>query len=136
MDFHPPGEAALAWAARLVQQVGGTLEVLHVVPRLHQLDPFFRAGSLPAATVAGIRARARARVADLLKRRVHYRVHVIEGEPAACIVERAVGLRVELIVIGTRARRGAAQFLFGSVAQKVIQHAPVPVVTIRCPRPG
>jgi len=131
IDFKPGCEAVLAWAVELVQRTGGTLEVLHVVPPVHQLDPFFRPGLVPHRTLGQIRELAAAELARLLRaRRVSYRLHVTEGEPAATILEQAERLGPGLIVIGTRGRGGVARLLLGSVAEKVIQGATVPVVTI------
>ena len=69
LDFLPGSEKALRYAAELAEATGGTLEVLHVVPRVHQLSPFFRAGLPPRQVVEAIRERAERRLAALLKRR-------------------------------------------------------------------
>jgi len=135
IDFKPGGKKALAWAVELVEHTGGTLEVLHVVPPVHQLDPFFRPGLAPRRTLRQIRKLAAAELARLLRgRRVSHRLRVTEGEPAATILAQAKRLGPGLIVIGTRGRGGAARLLLGSVAEKVIQGATVPVVTIPPPR--
>lgn len=131
IDFKPGCEAVLVWAVELVRRTGGTLEVLHVVPPVHQLDPFFRPGLVPHHTLREIRQLAAAELARLLRaRRVRHQLHVTEGEPAATILEQAERLRPGLIVIGTRGRGGVARLLLGSVAEKVIQGATVPVATI------
>ena len=38
---------------------------------------------------------------------------------------------IELIVMGTHGRGALGHFLLGSVADKVIRHAPCPVLTVR-----
>jgi nucleotide-binding universal stress UspA family protein len=53
------------------------------------------------------------------------------GEAAEEIVEAARRHHSELIVVGRRGHGHLAYLLFGSVSQKVIQHAPCPVVVIR-----
>ncbi|MCA9608434.1 MAG: universal stress protein, partial [Myxococcales bacterium] len=39
----------------------------------------------------------------------------------------------DLIVISTHGRTGLAHLLIGSVAEKVVRHAPCPVLTVRTP---
>jgi nucleotide-binding universal stress UspA family protein len=134
MDFKPGSERALEWAVDYVRDRGGALDVLHVVPRLHQLDPFFRAGSLPSQSVAAIRERAAERLAQLLRhKRVRYHLHVVEGDPATRIAEQAAALHPSIIVVGTSGRSSAARLFLGSVAEKIVHASTVPVVTVPMP---
>lgn len=52
-----------------------------------------------------------------------------DGDPAAEIVAAAGEVNADLLVIGSRGRRGAARALLGSVAEKVVRLSPVPVLT-------
>lgn len=54
---------------------------------------------------------------------------------ASEILRVARELAVDAIVLGTHGRTGLAHFLLGSVAERVIRAATVPVVTVRDPRP-
>ncbi len=56
---------------------------------------------------------------------------VREGRPAAeiCAYGREVG--ADLLVTGTRGRHGENRLLLGSVAERVVRTAPVPVLTVR-----
>jgi nucleotide-binding universal stress UspA family protein len=56
---------------------------------------------------------------------------VRRGLPDDRIVETARRENVDVIVMGTHGRRGAARLLLGSVAARVIASAPCPVLTIR-----
>jgi nucleotide-binding universal stress UspA family protein len=51
------------------------------------------------------------------------------GNPLQCIL--AAARDVDSIVMATVGRTGLAHFLIGSVAEKVVRHSPVPVLTIR-----
>jgi nucleotide-binding universal stress UspA family protein len=51
--------------------------------------------------------------------------------PAEVIVETASNLGCELIVMGTHGRRGLSHLLLGSVAERVVRTAKVPVLTVR-----
>ena len=54
----------------------------------------------------------------------------IDDQPHEPIVQEAKKRNVDLIVIGTRGVTGLKRVLMGSVAQKVIGHAPCPVMVV------
>ena len=56
---------------------------------------------------------------------------VLSGAPAAEIVRYANDHAIDLIVMGTHGRGMVAHALMGSVAEKVVRHAPCPVLTVR-----
>jgi len=58
-------------------------------------------------------------------------VHVLVGEPYEKLVEIARTLRPDLIVMSTHGRGGVAHLVMGSVAEKIVQHAPCPVLVVR-----
>ncbi|HWP60240.1 MAG TPA: universal stress protein [Candidatus Acidoferrales bacterium] len=75
----------------------------------------------------------RANFADLLPLvETHEKVEV--GAPVKNIVEEAKKQGVDLIVMSTHGRTGLTHLLAGSVTEKVIRHAPCPVLSIR-PQP-
>jgi len=56
---------------------------------------------------------------------------VREGSPRPAIVEAALELDCQLIVMGTHGRSGLAHLLLGSVAEYVVRNSKVPVLTVR-----
>jgi nucleotide-binding universal stress UspA family protein len=54
----------------------------------------------------------------------------IDEQPHEPIVQEAKKRNVDLIVMGTRGMTGLKRVLMGSVAQKVIGHAPCPVMVV------
>jgi nucleotide-binding universal stress UspA family protein len=56
---------------------------------------------------------------------------ITEGRPFEQIVHLAKELNADLIVMGTYGRRGADRILIGSVAERVIEYAPCPVLVIK-----
>lgn len=52
------------------------------------------------------------------------------GDPSAAILAYAVENDVDLIVMGTHGRTGYERYLLGSVAEKVVRIAPIPVLTV------
>jgi nucleotide-binding universal stress UspA family protein len=54
---------------------------------------------------------------------------VVEGDPVSVILEQAETLAADLIVLGTHGRRGFDRWVLGSVTERVLHHAPCPVLT-------
>jgi nucleotide-binding universal stress UspA family protein len=59
---------------------------------------------------------------------------LLEGDPAAQIVQFARDGGIELIVMGTHGRTGKERLLLGSVAEKVMRDAPCSVMVVKLPR--
>jgi nucleotide-binding universal stress UspA family protein len=51
------------------------------------------------------------------------------------IEEEAARRNVDLVVIGTRGLSGIKHLLLGSIAERVVQKAPCPVLTVKLPEP-
>jgi nucleotide-binding universal stress UspA family protein len=58
-------------------------------------------------------------------------VVVREGYPATVIEDVAQEWAADLIVIGTRGHTGLKHLLLGSIAERVVQKAPCPVLTVK-----
>ncbi|GHU94891.1 universal stress protein [Deltaproteobacteria bacterium] len=58
------------------------------------------------------------------------------GYAAEEILNRAHEENVDIIVMGTHGRKGIDRILFGSVAEKVVKNADMPVLTIRPQAPA
>lgn len=56
---------------------------------------------------------------------------IVEGSPAEAIIDIAKIRGVDLIVLGSRGRGQLTGLLLGSTSQKVIGHAPCPVLVTR-----
>jgi len=70
-------------------------------------------------------------IADALRQsgyRVNTRVEV--GDPAECIIHIARELGVDLIVMSTHGRSGVKRWLFGSVANRVLNNSAEPVLVV------
>jgi nucleotide-binding universal stress UspA family protein len=137
-DFSDPATAALRVAAGLAG-AKGRLAVLHVVTPFQPVTgmPMAEAGVWipPAEIVAEEKKSLEKLVARTLRGRgaprAECRVEI--GDPFQRIMDAA--RRADTIVMATAGRTGLAHLLIGSVAEKVVRHAPIPVLTVR-PRPA
>lgn len=62
---------------------------------------------------------------------VEHSTDVVQGSPAATIVEYASEYDFDLVVMPTHGREGLSHFLLGSVTEKVVRLSDVPVLTAR-----
>jgi nucleotide-binding universal stress UspA family protein len=133
-DFSQHATRALRLAAELARKHGGRLVVLHVI------TPFQPITALPDGGVAwlpdkellgGERRHLQALVARTLKgpKAPPFTCRVEIGDPSHRITDAARG--ADSIVMATAGRTGLSHLLIGSVAEKVVRHAPVPVLTVR-----
>jgi universal stress protein A len=136
-DFSPQATVALKAAASLAREHDGTLTVLHViVPFYVPADvPFGLAADTMPSPVSFIPAQ-REQLERVVTKALGkdapgltYRIDV--GDAAQCILDAA--RRADSIVMSTHGRSGLTHLLIGSVAEKVVRHATVPVLTIRVP---
>jgi nucleotide-binding universal stress UspA family protein len=133
-DFSDAATHAFRVAIALAREHRGRLTVLHVV------TPYQPVTQLPEVTGwisdAEIVAGTKRSLDELVRRELRgrgpaTRFDVELGDPATRIV--AAAKSADLIVMATEGRTGLSHLLIGSVAEKVVRHSPVPVLTVRPP---
>jgi nucleotide-binding universal stress UspA family protein len=131
IDFSPCSTAAIFYAATLADELGASVDVLHVVP---SYDDFKIGSSAPSAPDALAQAErqmegAVQRILPLLAGRLSHRT--LHGDPIKVIVETAGLGGYDLVLMGTHGRIGRLHAIVGSVAEAVVRNAPCPVLTVR-----
>ena len=58
---------------------------------------------------------------------------VLEGNPAHTLAEYAEKNQFDLLVIATHGRSGVSRWVWGSVADRILRSACVPVLMVRAP---
>ena len=61
---------------------------------------------------------------------------ISHGIPYRAILAAIDEADADLVVVGTHGRTGIDRYLLGSVAEKLVRTAPVPVRTVRAPEAG
>ena len=135
-DFSDNSNAAIRFAAELADKFGAEIVLLHVVQDLALVLPD-AVMPTPVATpnlddmIASAKAGIGNVVAALGLARLNPKSEVRVGAPATEIVAAAGDLKADLLCISTHGRTGLAHLLLGSVAEKIVRHAPCPVLTVR-----
>ena len=78
---------------------------------------------------SGLLSRARREIQATCDARVA--AHVAAGQAWREIVQLAVDLEADLIILGTHGRSGVKRWMLGSVAEVVVRKAPCPVFVVR-----
>jgi nucleotide-binding universal stress UspA family protein len=134
VDFSENTPAVLEWAAHLAEEHGSRVTLLHAyhLPvEFQQLEGAY----LPPDFWQSVRSEAestlRSHAETLQRKGVGVEIAVCEGYAATVIIEEAGLRRADLIVIGTHGRSGLKHLLLGSIAERVVQKAPCPVLTVK-----
>jgi nucleotide-binding universal stress UspA family protein len=138
-DFSPAAREGLKKAAELARDVGAKVTVCHV------LDPSPLA---PIATRGD--SNTQLDMEQDVEKAIHQALTDVVNEHFADVEQAKTALIIspnaadgichyakkedtDLIVVSTHGRTGLAHLLIGSVAEKIVRHAPCPVLTVRSP---
>jgi len=131
IDFSGCSEAALSYAVFLAARLKAAILLTHVMNWAGHVD-FPSIYPLVDAELRNGVGQALERTVDRWRREgIPFETHLLNGDPADEIGRAARTFECDLIVMGTHGRKGVAHFLLGSVAERVVRSAPVPVVTVR-----
>jgi len=133
IDFSPCSRTALTTASTLATSSNATLTVAHV----WELSPYVTTGLMSGGdaieTMLGDAERTLADWAASVKRdRVSTQTTLVRGVAWAEIVALLEANRAyDIVVMGTHGRTGLKHVLVGSVAERVVRHAPCAVLVVR-----
>jgi len=132
-DLSKPADTALRMAAELAEEHGGQLVVLHAVSPIYPFAdlPYGAQVTIDAGEIArSAQASLQTRVAKVLRGSpVPVRCHARLGGAFEQIMDAAED--ASAIVMSTAGHTGLARLLIGSVTEKIVRHATVPVLTVR-----
>jgi len=139
-DLSERASEALRVAAEIARDAAGEVLVVLVLTPVTSLAGISPPGHpvwLPSdEEVAGARAQLGSLVEDALGPHDSptVKIQVLVGDPFAEIMRQA--RKASCIVMATQGRTGLAHLLIGSLAEKLVRHAPVPVLTVRSTAAG
>ena len=131
-DFSDSSQQALEYALRIAEKFGSELTLVHSweAPNYSYATDLY----LPVDSSAPIERAAVARLeqatTDLKTRFPGVKSLLRAGSPWQQVLGAATDVDADLIVMGTHGRRGLERALLGSVAEKVVRMARVPVLTV------
>ena len=131
-DFSEESYRAIEYGVRFAKGADGQVLVAHVIHmpsgELYQPDGH-------VLTFNEAKRRAQALLEEVRQQRMsnypRCELLVDIGDPYALLMAIAAERKVDLIVISTHGRTGLQHLVMGSVAEKIIRHAPCPVFVVR-----
>ena len=136
-DFSDNSEHALPYVSSLGEKYQTEVHVLYVIPELANHEPWY--GEFDQSHIDKINAWEREKAEERLNEICEeyldgcplYVRHIAMGDPAEEILRLARKEKVDMVVMASHGRKG--HFHFGSVAEKVVKNAPIPVITVPIP---
>src|SRR5678810_1005247 len=149
VDLSAFSRAALKLAVNVADASGATVDILHVIhnpfddiylTEITQTDPALidayatepqRRAKLLRANEEHSEALLKQFCHELVQHYGKERYHIRRGDPFEAILEASEDLMTELVVLATHGRTGVKRLVIGNVAEKIVRHAPCPVLTVK-----
>ena len=130
VDCSDASKYALNMAAGLAEQSGARLTLLHIihVASCYPPDALQDMDDIMNCARDSLETTCRGVSPDLIRQKL-----AVFGkkEISEEIIQAALDLPADLIVIASHGRSGLGRFLQGSIAEKVVRHAPCPVLVMQ-----
>jgi universal stress protein A len=141
-DFSALSRRGGCYACRLCQHFGAELHVVHVIAPV--LTPDFSVLLPVSVPIGGADAEllevCRKSLAQLVEEvcvgRPGVVCGVLFGNPWSTICDYAKQQEIGLIVVPTHGRTGLGHVVIGSTAERIVQHAPCPVLAVKASGPS
>jgi nucleotide-binding universal stress UspA family protein len=137
VDYSAHSLKAVGYAAELAQRLGASLDIIHVWDRPTYISDGVMVGhgAEQRSLADMIRDNAKADMKEFMSKvtlatGVTATNRLLSGDPASAILKELEAEKYDLVVIGTHGRGGLAHLLLGSVAEKLVRHSKVPVLTV------
>ncbi len=136
VDFSQPSAVALRFAANLAAGTHARLTLMHA--HFWEAPPYFT-----ESQVADLSQQFKDSMQDAEKALGEFAARecpdcgseqvVVDMTPVDGILKAANDTRADIIVMGTHGRSGFNRFLLGSVTERVVREASIPIATVRSP---
>ena len=133
IDDSEPADAAVTVAATLARTAGTHIVACHSIDRTRLYDNAIAYGFDSDQIAGEMRQEGTAIVRRALERAslpLDIPVAIVDGPPAAAVLEEAGARHATVIVAGSHGRRGLRRFFLGSVAESIVRSSDIPVLVV------
>ncbi len=137
-DFSPTAEHALKYALTFASEHKAKLYVMHVIQDPDSPVVFGEEGaSVAPPSFEKMEARAKKAIQQLIPEQYMKELDIeniiVRGRPLKEILKCAKKYNIDFLTMASHGRKGISHILMGSLAEKVVQMAPCPVLIIKHP---
>jgi nucleotide-binding universal stress UspA family protein len=133
-DLSKKAAQALPYVTSLSEKYQAEIHLLYVVEELGQFGAWY--GDFDRSHIDKIheteKKMAEEHLSQICEKHLEgcplYIRHIATGDPASEVLKLIEKEKVDVVVLASQGRKG--HFGFGSVAEKVVKHSPVPVLTV------
>lgn len=134
VDFSEVSEFIAKWAKEFAKKIGAKIHLVFVLEDLAEYEGFYIRAEALTELENILLENAEKAMEEFVKKHFSDMPEVnqiiIKGDVVEKIIETGEKVKADLIIIGTHGRKGLDRILFGSVANGVVKHSPIPVLTI------
>lgn len=123
---------ALNKACLLSKNDDAVVTVLYVMPRYEEMIGFFRTKAIERSMIEEANKMLGSAQDLASKHGIILKMEISEGHADDMIVQTAIRLENDLIVIGSYGWKGISKLIMGSTTERVIMNAACPVLAVRC----
>ncbi len=134
LDLSEHSRTVAEYACMLARTMNAGIVALYVAPAMTQYTSFHVPPDTIHTFVGEVVSGAKEAMSQFVKenfRGVDVKTEIVTGYAGEEILAVAEKEEADMIVMGTRGRKGLDRVLFGSVAEEVVKNSPFPVLTIR-----
>jgi universal stress protein A len=131
IDFSFHASNALVWARSFAEAFEAKLILLHVIDAIAEVGADIDGVMTGINSFQLLRDEAQKCMGELQALIPDAQIVIREASARPAIVDVALEMNCQMIVMGTHGRSGLEHLLMGSVAEYVVRHSKVPVLTVR-----
>ncbi|WP_028573917.1 universal stress protein [Desulfonatronovibrio hydrogenovorans] len=134
VDFSEMSAKVASYAQLIAKSLDASVKVVYVAPSLSQYVGFHVPPTSIENFVGEIVTGAEKTMDTFIQENfseINVTGQVLSGYAAEEILNYADTENIDMIIMGTHGRKGIDRVLFGSVAEKIVKSATMPVMTIR-----
>ncbi|MBW1862924.1 MAG: universal stress protein [Deltaproteobacteria bacterium] len=134
VDFSEVSSKIVPCVITMADKFDAEVHLIFVVRKLENYRSIFvspvTVEDFEAEIVLGAETKMEEFVQEFFKRIFRPKTKILIGDIAEEIIKYIKAQGIDLVIIGTHGRKGMDRIIFGSVAERVIKSAPVPVLSV------
>ncbi len=131
VDFSESSRKAVQYAILFAKQFNAEILLLHVAEILPSPELVVAESGWLTAKLHEQADKELSEWREKIRPQMEVKTTVQDGTPFWEIIRAADDNNMDLIILGTRGRTGLSRLFLGSTAERVVRHAPCPVMVVR-----